>query len=325
MVNVSVVICTYNRAESLRDTLVSLVSQTVNGNPPYEIIVVDNNSKDRTKEVVQEFQAHNGRFVRYIFEGRQGLAYARNTGIRAAKGEIVAYVDDDVIVDPAWLEALWKCFRDTNADAVGGRILRKWYSEQPVWYSEKVGGCLVHQDLGILRKDWNSERQHFVTANIAFRRDVFDRFGIFREELGRRGDELVGGEDRELYQRLIRGDSHVVYEPEALAYHKVEPERLTKKYFRRWFWDVGRTLGHEMERKWYHVMTIAPFWIWKDLFQTLIRFLRVELYPGSNARERFAAGIWILHYFAMLRERFFHWLPFGLGNRWCAHQIKGGI
>jgi len=320
MVDVSVVICTYNRAESLRETLESLVKQNVNHDLNYEIIVVDNNSKDNTRQIVEEFQARNGYTVQYVFEKNQGVAYARNSGIRNAKGEVVAYLDDDVIADPNWLRAMWKCFQETRADAVGGKILRKWSLDEPHWYSEEIGGCLISQDLGPERKKWNSERQHMVTANVAFRHDVFERYGIFREELGRRGDELVGGEDRELYKRLVKEGDLVIYEPEALAYHKVEPERLTKVYFRRWFWDVGRTLGHEIEWKWYHVVAVAPLWLWRQIFQSLIRFLKVELYPGSNARERFAARIWVLHYSAMFQERFFHWLPFNFGRKKCAFQ-----
>ena len=113
-----------------------------------------------------------------------------------------------------------------------------------------------------------------------------------------------------------------MYEPQALVYHKVEPERLTQDFFRRWYWDVGRTLGHEIEWKWYHTFTIAPLWLWKDVFQALFRFVKVEIYPASVTSERFAAKIWILHYWGMITERFFHWLPFGLGRKKCAF---GGV
>ena len=136
MINVSVVICTYNRAQSLLNTLKSLERQNVHNGLTYEVIVVDNNSKDQTKNAVHEFTTENKLSTRYLFEKRQGISYARNSGIRNAKGEIIACLDDDVIVDTNWLEAIWQCFQETKADAVGGRIARKWYSEKPEWYSE---------------------------------------------------------------------------------------------------------------------------------------------------------------------------------------------
>ena len=318
MVDVSVVICTYNRAESLRETLESLASQDVKHQLSYEIIVVDNNSKDNTRQMVEEFQTRNGHAVQYVFEKKQGVSYARNTGIRCAKGEIIAYLDDDVIADSYWLEAMWTCFQETKADAVGSKVLRKWNSDQPNWYSEEIGGCLISQDLGPKRVKCSSKRQHLVGASIAFRKDVFERCGIFREELGRRGDELVGGEDSELYKRLLKENQLVMYEPNAVVHHKIEPERLTKIYFKRWFWDVGRTLGHELEWKWHFVITIAPLWLWKQALSAIFRFLKVEFYPPSTSSERFAAEVWVLHYWGMITERFFHWLPFKLGRKKCA-------
>ena len=321
MVNVSVVICTYNRAESLRDALESLEKQNVN-NLNYEIIVVDNNSKDHTKRIVEEFQGRNGRDIRYVFEPKQGVAYARNSGIRNSNGEIIAYLDDDVIVDSNWLESLWKCFQETKADAVGGRILRKWNADQPEWFSEEIGGCLISQALGGERFRCNSVRRHMVTANLAFRRNIFKQFRIFREELGRRGEELVGGEDREFYQRLLKEGSSVFYEPKALVFHKVEPERLTKEYFRKWFWQVGQTLGHEIQWKWYYLFTIAPIWLWKEWCRAIFRYVKFQSYPVAKENERFASHMWVVHYGGMFLERLAHWFPY-VGKSKCVFYQGG--
>jgi glycosyltransferase involved in cell wall biosynthesis len=320
MFDVSVVICTYNRAQSLRDTLNSLDAQALANGLKHEVIVVDNNSSDGTRKVVEEFSTVSAQPVRYVFEEKQGVAYARNTGVKSSSGQVVACVDDDVIVHPNWLESLWHCFQETNADAVGGRIERKWQCERPAWYSEELGGCLINQDFGLKRMKLSDTRKHLVTANAAFRKSAFERYGYFREELGRRGDELVGGEDREFYQRLIKGGALVMYEPEALVYHKVEPDRLTPDYFRRWFLDVGKTLGHEIEWKWHYAFSIAPFWLWKDFLGSVIQFVRVQCHPALSEEERFPSRLWLRHYSGMLWERAIHWFPFGFMKTKCAFR-----
>jgi len=106
---ISVIVCTYNRASYLQKTLTSFFEQTCLGAVDHELLVIDNNSSDDTPQVVEEFKARPG--ARYIFERRQGLCCARNRGVAESRGEIVAFLDDDVIVDKNWLASLRKCFR----------------------------------------------------------------------------------------------------------------------------------------------------------------------------------------------------------------------
>ena len=318
MIDISIVICTYDRAESLRETLESILALKMDTTISHEVVVVDNNSKDHTKQIVENFQKISRAPVRYSFEPRQGVAFARNTGIRDSMGHIIAYLDDDVVIDPGWLTGLYQCFTQTQADAVGGRIARRWDCDKPDWYSEELGGCLISQELGLERKPWTDHRRHMVTANMAFKRSVFERFGTFQENLGRRGNSLLGGEDRELYQRLVKSQGIVMYEPLALAYHKVEKERLNQPYFRQWFFQIGQTLGHEMSFK----VTIAPVWVWNNALKALLRHLSGKFLPGKNPAERFAGEIWLLYHHGIISERFAHWLPFGWGNKACAFHIS---
>lgn len=303
--DVSVVICTYNRCQSLRDTLDSLMVQEEVSWMTWEILVVDNYSEDETAQAVKDYQSRNGHLVRYVFERNQGVAYARNTGVRHAKGGIVAFLDDDVLASPHWLGSLWRCFQETGADAVGGQIERKWIGQMPEWYSEELGGCLIHQEFGPNRVRWTSERKHMVTANMAFRHNVFERFGYFREELGRRGAQLVGGEDRELYRRLIQQGGVVIYEPAARVWHKVEVSRLDQKYFRDWFAGAGKTLGHEIKPAWHHRLTMVPVWVWKDLLVSFFRNLGTRLFP-ANQRQRFASEIWLRFNHGIFSEALVH-------------------
>src|SRR6266540_2548384 len=123
---ISAIICTYNRANSLQKTLKSLEDLVVPANLSWELIVVDNNSRDDTRAVVEGF-ARTARFpVRYVFAGRQGLCHARNTGITVARGEVMAFTDDDVTVDPCWLWHLKRTFDQCDCMGVAGRIVPVW-------------------------------------------------------------------------------------------------------------------------------------------------------------------------------------------------------
>ncbi len=320
----SVIICTYNRADSLRETLASVVEQNDVEGINYEILVIDNNSSDHTKDVTVDFIMRHGDRVKYFFEEKQGVAYARNRGIKESTGPIIAFIDDDVLVSKTWMRGLKNCFDETAADAVGGRISRKWNCDKPKWYTEELGGCLISQEWGDKRKKWDSLDKHMVTANIAFHRSIFKKYGLFREDLGRRGDDLVGGEDRDLYYRLLANHGVVIYEPEALAYHKVETERLTKEYFEKWFFDVGRTLGHTMRWKWTHLFTVAPLWVWKKYILAAVKRYNLGLKLGVDEATQFSSQAWKKHYGGMLAERFALWLPFKMGRRWSAfskHKI----
>ena len=153
---------------------------------------------------------------------------------------------------------------------------------------------------------------------MTFHRSVFEKHGSFREELGRKGNLLIGGEDREIFRRLFQDGAPIFYEPDAIVAHKVEKERLSQDFMRRWFWDVGRTLGHQMDWQWHYAFTVAPIWVIWAFVQAISRFVKTRAYPTSTAAEKFASGIWILHYTAILWERFLHWLPFEIGKNWCA-------
>ncbi|MBI4358482.1 MAG: glycosyltransferase family 2 protein [Candidatus Omnitrophica bacterium] len=314
MVDVSVIVCSYNRAESLRDTIESLVNQRAICS--YEIIVVDNNSKDGTRDVAESF---NGK-VKYAFESRQGLSYARNTGIKEAKGQIIAFTDDDVIADSNWVSSIYQCFKETRALAVGGQIKRLWNCERPEWLAEEIMGPLIVQDLGPQRKKWDQQNRHMIGANMSFHRAIFEQHGIFREALGRKGDRLIGGEDREIFQRLQKAGIAIFYEPKAIVHHKVEKQRLSKDFMRQWFWEVGRTLGHEIQWKWKFIFTAAPIWLWRDLTRALRRLMRAHFEPGVHETEKFVSQLWVLHYGGRFFERFLHWLPFGLGKGLCAFK-----
>src|SRR5262249_35027180 len=157
-----------------------------------ELIIVDNNSTDDTRAVVADFGRVSGIKVRYIFEAQQGLCYARNTGIKAAKGEIIAFTDDDVTVDPQWLRRLTSAFEQFECLGVAGKIVPVWPYQKPLWLQMegpiRLMSVIVSFDLG-------EELCEIVIppfgANMAFRKVAFEKYGFFRTDLDRSGNDLL--------------------------------------------------------------------------------------------------------------------------------------
>ena len=233
---ISVVICTYNRCESLKDTLNSLLIQKCEGNFDYEVIVVDNNSKDGTKEVVKEYEERFKGRLKYLFEPRQGLSYARNKGIKEAKGEIIAFTDDDCIVDREWLQNIWECFKRYKCDGLGGRVLPLYPENTPSWMKENkdlLSGPIVSHDYGEEIKIYDLDKMvPAVGANMAFKKSCFKELGLFREDIGA-GKGMVG-EDTEFFMRLLRKNKVLYYCGTALIWHKVEEKRMSLRYIGKW-------------------------------------------------------------------------------------------
>ena len=224
MLNASIVVCTYNRAESLRDTLRALQALQAAPGRSWELIVVDNNSKDHTKAVVEEAQAA-WPVLRYEFEGAQGLSHARNHGIACARGEVILFTDDDVLPESEWLETTLAGLENHGAQACGGYIAPIWESPPPPWLTERFYGFLA------VRTDRSDD--HCVTAdtplpfgaNMAFRRQVFDRVGLFDTSRGRKGAVLASGEDGEMFERILAAGMKVMFLGGSRVHHKVESFR----------------------------------------------------------------------------------------------------
>jgi glucosyl-dolichyl phosphate glucuronosyltransferase len=245
-VNVTVIVCTYNRCQSLAQALGSVASSVLPDSVEWEVLVVDNNSRDETRAVFEEVsRRYPGRF-RYLFEPRQGLSSARNAGIRAAWGQIVAFTDDDVMVDPLWLQTLTAPLLGSQWAGAGGRIRLGQDFQPPLWLALSgpfnLGGTLVQFDLG--EQEGVLDKAPF-GANMAFRKIVFEKYGGFRPDLDRCGKSLIGNGDTELGERLMAAGEHLCYVPSAVVNHPVQKERLTKKYFRSYYFAHGRASARQ--------------------------------------------------------------------------------
>jgi glucosyl-dolichyl phosphate glucuronosyltransferase len=239
-VTVSLVVSTYNRAERLPLALESLRTQT--GGVPYEIIVVDNNSTDGTRAVVERLAAEWGGLLRYGFEPRQGLSHGRNTGIALSRGRVIAFTDDDVRAAPDWVLQIKRTL-DAHPEVayIGGRVLPNWLKPPPAWLTRAHWAPLALQDYGDQPVRTGKERAMcLVGANMAFRRKVFDRVGGFTPALGRIKDGIGSTEDHDMQLRIWGAGMSGLYSPDPVVTADVTPDRFDKAYHRRWHRGNGR-------------------------------------------------------------------------------------
>lgn len=240
MIRLSLVIATYNRAEQLMVTLASVGEQSAKPSL-WECIIVDNNSRDNTQERVAEFaKEHPTLNIRYCFEPNQGLSYARNKGISEAKGDIIAFIDDDERIVAEFINSYIKLFDEhPDAMAAGGKIIAEYPTGRPRWMSHYTERPIANpMDFGDYITPFPKGRIPG-GGNMAMRRELFDRVGVFDTSLGRMGGKLIGGEESELFERIYSLGMKCYYAPRAVMYHIIPAEKLTTEYFERLCYNTG--------------------------------------------------------------------------------------
>lgn len=240
MIRLSLVIATYNRAEQLMITLSSVAAQS-KSSALWECIVVDNNSTDNTKQRVEAFIAeHQNLNISYHFESRQGLSYARNAGIEQSKGDIIAFIDDDERIVPDFIGAYISLFeKHPAAMAAGGKIIAEYPTGRPRWMSHYTEQPIANpMDFGDYVRPFPKGRIPG-GGNMAMRRVVFDKIGVFNTSLGRTGKLLIGGEESDLFERIAEAGMECYYSPRAVMYHIIPAEKLTDAYFERLCYNTG--------------------------------------------------------------------------------------
>jgi len=233
-VDISVVVTTHNRCSLLAEALKSLLNQEAGG-PGYEVITVDNNSTDETRQTIQSFIDRGHSNLRYVFEPRQGISYGRNAGIAQANAPIIAFTDDDVRVAPNWVSNIKRAFDEhAEVDFVGGKILPQWPQEPPSWLTRDHWWPLALLDGGESAFYVNAANPMVLpTANASFRKSVFSRVGVFLPEFS-------GREDHELILRLWLTGRQGLYQPTIVVTADVQPVRMTKSYHHRWNYLTGK-------------------------------------------------------------------------------------
>ena len=243
MIELSVIIPTCNRASFLRDALISILSQTLDRDR-FEIIVADNGSNDETPDIVAGLNG-SGR-LRYLQVPDPGLHNGRHLGAEEARGEILCFVDDDIIAAQEWLEAIFNLFKDEQTALAGGRALPKWETDPPDWIdlfkSEIEGGWTI----GYLSlSDWGDVRKEIPAAcvygcNFSIRKKVlFDCGGFHPDAMPQELIRFRGDGETGLALEVEKRGYRAFYEPKAIIYHRVSSERLTVDYFCRRAFNQG--------------------------------------------------------------------------------------
>jgi glycosyltransferase involved in cell wall biosynthesis len=234
---VTVAVVTYNRSRFLRETLAGLVRQNYPADL-WELLVIDNNSKDDTRDVVASFMASTPS-PRHILEMKQGLDHGRNRAIDEAQGEIIVLADDDILMEPTWLEQMVAPFSSDRAHSigvVGGEVVPVFPDGIPSWLEGSHRPLGFRMDSGPLPPD-----QAPMGANFAFPKWVFARFGKFDTQLDRRGGKLFGGGDSEMIRRVRSVGLDAWFVPGAKVLHQIPASRLTVGYATRHAFDSARS------------------------------------------------------------------------------------
>jgi len=239
--DVSVIVATYNRCETIRGTIDSLMSQECEG-VEYEVIVVDNNSTDDTRRTIEQLRNQPGyENLHYFFEEQQGVSYARNRGIAAARAPLLAFTDDDIRPSHDWVKSIRAGFeRFPQVDCVGGKVLPEIGTEFPAWLTSKHWTPLALMDLGDEPIELHVDTgAGLVGANMAVRAAALQEVGAFQPQLQRVKGGIGSLEDHELQLRLSAAGKRLLYLPEVVVYAEVFAERLTRNYHRRWYCGHG--------------------------------------------------------------------------------------
>jgi glycosyltransferase involved in cell wall biosynthesis len=311
----SVVIATYNRSDDLRATLASLARLRPDGD--WETIVVDNNSTDGTRAVVEEAARTFPVPLRYLFEREQGRSPALNAGIRLSQGAIIATTDDDVRVEPDWLNRAADGLERLHCDYIGGRVLPIWGAAPPPWLPNRAGkhwAVIALLDYGVQPIEFGARVP--LGVNMAFRREALDRAGLFDPKTGRKAGTLLGQEVREWCIRARAAGVRGFYVPELAVRHIIPASRLTKSYFRRWFYWRGisrarlyEQAGLDMEapeqttldfRKVPHVLGVPRYLYRKALANAAAS---VKAIVRRDAVAAFEHELWVWFFAGILRQR----------------------
>lgn len=290
MPSCSIVIASYNRADMLAETLVSLHAHLtqIGAIEQIEVVLIDNNSPDTTPQVMSQWRQRFPLCVHHR-ETQQGLSYARNTGMAAARGEVVVFLDDDVELDGQWLPELLTPFRNEKVAVVGGKVLAYGASELPGWLPREYGYLVSVFD------PFDSPRatDKVMGANFALRSRCIRDVGAFDPALGRKGTKLLGGEEVDLFSRIRAAGGIVWYTPSSVVFHKIA-NKLRKEYivdYAYWLGVSEAHLEHRLQIVKYAVKLLRSWcdpWLINPLRR---RFASTEVAKmRSSIRERYAAG-----------------------------------
>jgi glucosyl-dolichyl phosphate glucuronosyltransferase len=266
----SAVIPSLNRGDVLPVCLRSLACQKLEGAHSLEVVVADDGSAIPVSEVVKDF----GIDVTVVRLEGGGTNVARNAGVKVTTGDVLAFLDDDVAVDPGWASAMLAAFARPDVTGVAGRIVLEYLSPLPPWWRPVFDGYLSAFDLG----DEEQELGQLLPygANCAVRRDAFEEVGGFMAGAGRAAGSLISGGETVFFARLRALGGKVIYVPEASVVHRQPASRLTRSFLAKRYYAQGAT--------------DAAMWPWQSKALALAEDLRMLTRVPATLVKNMAAG-----------------------------------
>ncbi|MBX7093171.1 MAG: glycosyltransferase [Flavobacteriales bacterium] len=238
-IRVSLIVCTYNREQYIGRAIDNVANQNADKNS-YELVLVNNQSTDSTDVICQEkIAAFPGLKVQYIIETSQGLSYARNRGFKESKGDILVYLDDDAFAAPDFVSSILS-FYDSHPQIVasGGKTIPVFEAGKPAWMSHFLMPLVAAMDLGEQAQPFQL-RQYPIGANMAVRKSILEKVGAFDVNLGRKGKNLQGGEEKDLFNRIREAGFQPWYLPTTVVEHIIPESRMKVDYIRRQARGIG--------------------------------------------------------------------------------------
>lgn len=297
--HLDVIIPTYNRQELLQRTLQSLFDAPVPSALQVHVTVVDNNSKDRTREVVEAWQARFAGRLTYLFEGKQGRSAALNCGILATRGDLVGMVDDDEEIDGQWYQTIYKAFAGDGVDFIGGPYYPRWGAACPDWLPMKYMGVIGWIDGGKQVRPYDADYPGILMGgNAVISRRMLQTVGLYSTSLGRTDKHLLAGEDEDMYERLLAAGARGFYQPDLIIYHYIPEQRLTKRYFRRWCFWQGVSMGilNKERRLAVPYFGGVPRYLYGEAARAVAKRIKASLLRKNNPAESFTdeLAVWNL-------------------------------
>ncbi len=265
----SVIICTYNREKFILDSLVSLKNQSLTKDK-YEIIIVNNNSTDKTDEICRKFVEDYCKELKiiYVIEVKQGLSFARNRGFQESKGDIIVYIDDDAFATKDYLKNMIHFFTDNpNVSAIGGKVIPVYENnkEEPRWLSKYIWGIVTKVDMGNKVSEF-PDNKYPAGCNMAIKRDVLQSVGLFDTNLGRKGRIGLASEEKDIFFRMRNANLHIYYVPDIPVYHNIDNYRLEYDYIKKLCVGIGLSERIRTQK-------ISPIELFKKLVEYLLKFI----------------------------------------------------
>lgn len=300
MLKISAIVCTYNREKYLEIALESLAAQTL-ARDAFEVVIINNNSTDNTEKVCSEFhKKYSDIPYKYFIETDQGLSFARNRGIIESDAELVTFIDDDAWLDKNFLKEVVD-FMESRKEvvSVGGTILLDYEDKEPNWQTKYLASLFGYFKYSDKTEAFN-KTDYPRGSNMTFRKSVFKKVGDFNTELGRIGQNLGGGEEKDIYQRIYAKNLPVYNLPGAVVFHAVPVSRTKIEFIKRQAIGVGIS-------EWYRVRGNTKMIIGR-YFQELVKWIAtLILFIFYSLKFQFPK--------ALMLVRFRWWVSLGLLKR----------